>query len=140
MLLLLQNSAEEMLQLVEHYCDYFRMALPVPTYMNFISSYGNNIFAREQLQKQKTVWITSKITSFSQVSPLFLWFPFVPILGRMCAKMFGYHDLFTNGYLDNNYCLLSVSQHHDCIFPPWKCNIHSGVRYLFNGFLELISL
>ncbi|CAK9194779.1 unnamed protein product [Sphagnum troendelagicum] len=54
MLAFYQNSAEEMLQLVEHYYDYFRMALPIPTYMNFISSYGNNIFSQEQLRKQKT--------------------------------------------------------------------------------------
>ncbi len=71
-----QNSAEEMLQLVEHYYDYFRMALPIPTYMNFISSYGNNIFSQEQLRKQKTTCVTSRSYQFSQVSFL----PFALIL------------------------------------------------------------
>lgn len=62
-----QNSSEELLQLVEHYWDHFRVVPQSPLYMNFISSYSNNIFAREQLRKQKAACISGKIGSYAQV-------------------------------------------------------------------------
>ncbi|KAG0622328.1 hypothetical protein M758_3G089800 [Ceratodon purpureus] len=62
-----QNSSEELLQCVERYCDHFRMAPQYPLYMNFISSYSNNSFAREFLQKQKAASLNSKIGTYSQV-------------------------------------------------------------------------
>lgn len=61
------NSSEELLQLVEHYWDHFRVVPQSPLYMNFISSYSNNIFAREQLRKQKAACISGKIGSYAQV-------------------------------------------------------------------------
>ena len=63
-LLLQQNSSEELVQSVEHYCDHFRVAPQYPLYMNLISSYANNTFAREQLRKQKA---TCKAGSYAQV-------------------------------------------------------------------------
>lgn len=62
-----QNSSEELVQSVEHYCDHFRVAPQYPLYMNLISSYANNTFAREQLRKQKATCIPSKAGSYVQV-------------------------------------------------------------------------
>jgi hypothetical protein len=55
-----QNSSEELLQLVERHCDHFRVAPQYPLYMNFISSFANNSYTREQLRKQKVACVSSK--------------------------------------------------------------------------------
>ena len=62
-----QNSYEELLQLFENYHDHFQIAPAYPLYMRFISSYSNNIFARQQFRKQKTVCNNTKSNSSAQV-------------------------------------------------------------------------
>ncbi|XP_057817653.1 light-mediated development protein DET1 isoform X1 [Cryptomeria japonica] len=62
-----QNSSEELLCLFEQYCDQFRVPSPYPLYMRFISSYSNNVCAREQLRKQKDACIKNKASSYSQL-------------------------------------------------------------------------
>lgn len=61
-----QNSSEELFCLLEQYCDQFRAPSQYPLYMRFISSYNNNIHAREQLRKQKAACIESKASSYPQ--------------------------------------------------------------------------
>jgi de-etiolated-1 len=61
-----QNSSEELLQLVEQYWDHFRVVPQNPLYMNFISSYANNSFAREQLRKQRNASLSGKAGSYTQ--------------------------------------------------------------------------
>lgn len=61
-----QNSSEELFCLLEQYCDQFRASSQYPLYMRFISSYNNNIHAREQLRKQKAACIESKASSYPQ--------------------------------------------------------------------------
>ncbi|KAK9085208.1 hypothetical protein Sjap_025619 [Stephania japonica] len=56
-----QNSAEEIFQLFEQFCDHFHANSRNPAYMNFITSHSNNIHALEQLKSAK-----SKASSFSQ--------------------------------------------------------------------------
>ncbi|KAK9147196.1 hypothetical protein Scep_005953 [Stephania cephalantha] len=56
-----QNSAEEIFQLFEQFCDHFHANSRNLSYMNFITSHSNNIHALEQLKSAQ-----SKASSFSQ--------------------------------------------------------------------------
>jgi hypothetical protein len=109
-----------MLQLVEHYYDYFRMALPIPTYMNFISSYGNNIFSQEQLRKQKTTCVTSRSYQLSQVS--FLPFALILILVSTWRVYVLWHLVYyhpvTNGPVADHCTLVLI---HMCFLTSWSC-------------------
>ncbi|KAM7280665.1 hypothetical protein ACFE04_007799 [Oxalis oulophora] len=59
-----QNSAEELYQLLEKYCDHFYATSKSSSYMSFISSHSNNIHALDQLRS-----IKSKAGNFPLASP-----------------------------------------------------------------------
>ncbi|XP_077233309.1 light-mediated development protein 1 / deetiolated1 (DET1) isoform X2 [Tasmannia lanceolata] len=48
-----QNSADELYDLFEKFCDHFHATSRNSSYMNFISSHSNNIYALEQLRSSK---------------------------------------------------------------------------------------
>lgn len=67
-----QNSSEELLRSVERYWDHFRLVPQYPLYMNFISSYANNSFAREHFRKEREACLAGKFGSYMQVQSLLL--------------------------------------------------------------------
>ncbi|KAJ7562174.1 hypothetical protein O6H91_03G057500 [Diphasiastrum complanatum] len=62
-----QNSSKVLLRLFEHFCDHFRVLPRLPLLMNYITSHSNNVFSREQLQKQKSAYAKNKSRSSAQV-------------------------------------------------------------------------
>jgi de-etiolated-1 len=72
-----QNSSEDFLASFERFSDHFRVMPEEPAWMRFVSSYANNVYAREHLRKQKAACMGSKAGGNSQVR----WFSAVPMRG-----------------------------------------------------------
>ncbi|EFJ32844.1 hypothetical protein SELMODRAFT_167525 [Selaginella moellendorffii] len=58
-----QNSSQELLQLFENFADHFRSAQRYPVYMNYVTSFSNNVFVREQSREQKVACINTKASN-----------------------------------------------------------------------------
>ncbi|EFJ22916.1 hypothetical protein SELMODRAFT_104399 [Selaginella moellendorffii] len=74
-----QNSSLELLQLFENFADHFRSAQRYPVYMNYVTSFSNNVFVREQSREQKVACINTKASNKAN--------SFAPIARRTLASL-----------------------------------------------------
>ncbi|KAL3675388.1 hypothetical protein R1sor_025336 [Riccia sorocarpa] len=110
-----QNTSEELLSFFENFCDHFRAVPRFPLYMNFISSYSNNIHLREQLRKQRVACSSSKSGSYAQVVRRTLgWLPF----NSQCHSPSVYFDQSLFHY--DEKLISAVERHKPCMEHPVK--------------------